>query len=162
MVRTRDDLKRATFFTDGIIFDDFDFSKWTPEELIHLLSYEKTRSLPARYSDAHIDAYTPMIVTTNKIKKPGKFVPRSGIRKQREAIARRHRAVKISGALQVLGRPCTASELQARCSVGQKWAKGPTSWGATRVGSHAYTYSADIESSCALWEVRVVKVTNCP
>ena len=91
IVRTRDDLKRATFFTDGIIFDDFDFGKWTPEEIIHLLSYETNRSLPARYSDAHIEAFVPLIFTTNK--HPKNLFPRSTCKEQRKAIRRRHARV---------------------------------------------------------------------
>lgn len=123
IVRTRDDLKRATFFTDGIIFDDFDFDKWTPAEVLHLLSYNKTRSLPARYSDARIEAFTPLIFTTNR--KPKKLFPRARNRETRRAIVRRYRGVKVTGALQRIGRPLTAAELQARRSAGKNGPQGP-------------------------------------
>ena len=74
VVRRRDDLKRARGVTDGIVFDDVDFSEWTPEDVICLLNTDKPRSLPARYSDAFIEADIPMIFTTNK--KPKKIFPR--------------------------------------------------------------------------------------
>ena len=123
VVRTRDDLKRATFFCDGIIFDDFDFGKWTAEEVIHLLSHTKNRSIPARYSDARIEAYTPIIFTTNR--KPKQFFPRARNKEQRLAIRRRYRRVKVRGPLQRIGRPLTAAELQTRRSAGRNGPRGP-------------------------------------
>ena len=123
VVRTRDDLKRATFFCDGIIFDDFDFTGWRAEEIIHLLSINKSRSLPARYSDARIEAYTPIIFTTNK--KPKAFFPRATSREQRRAIRRRYIAVKVTAPLQQLGRPFSAAEMQSRRSAGQNGPRGP-------------------------------------
>ena len=66
---------------DGIIFDDCNFSKWAPEDAIALLDWDEERSLPARYSDARIEADIPMIFTTNK--KPKEIFPR-GKRGQKE------------------------------------------------------------------------------
>lgn len=123
VVRTRDDLKRATFHCDGIIFDDFDFDKWKPEEVIHLLEYTKNRSIPARYTDAQIEAFTPMIFTTNR--RPKDLFPYSENREQRRAIRRRHRRVRVREPLMRLGRPFTAAELQARRSAGRNGPRGP-------------------------------------
>lgn len=123
VVRTRDDLKRATFFTDGIIFDDFDFCGWKPTEIIHLLSYTKNRSLPARYSDARIAAFTPIIFTTNV--KPKHFFPKARNSEQQRAIRRRHRRVKVRRPLQRIGRAFTHAELQARRSVGKNGPRAP-------------------------------------
>ena len=120
--RRRDDLKRATFNTDGIIFDDMDFRDWTIEETIHLLSVEKNRSVGARYSDATIAAWTPLIFTTNK--RHGKIFPRAK-GEQRRAIRRRHRVVTVAGKLQRLGRAFTAAELLARRSAGKNGPQGP-------------------------------------
>ena len=60
MVRRKDDLKRISGVCDGIIFDDVDLSTWTPEDTICLLDWDETRSLPARYSDAQLEADIPM------------------------------------------------------------------------------------------------------
>ena len=122
IVRTRDDLKRATFFSDGIIFDDFDFSTWKAEELIHLLSWNKSRSLPARYCDAHIEANTPIIITSNK--KPKKLFT-VGNSAQRHAIARRFRPVKVDGPLRGLGGRFTVDEMRARREAGRNGPRGP-------------------------------------
>ena len=119
VVRRRDDLKRATFHTDGIIFDDMTFKEWEVEEVIHLLSIEKNRSISARYTDAELPAF---IFTTNK--KRGKIFPRAR-GEQKRAIARRHRCVEVRGPLQQLGRALTAQELQARRSAGRNGPQGP-------------------------------------
>ena len=116
IVRRRDDLKRLSFTTDGIIFDDCDFSKWMPEEIICLLSYNKTRSIQARYSDAWIEANLPIIFTTNK--RASKFFPRGATSEQRKAITRRFDVVRVRGPLQLGGRPMTALELQQRRTAG--------------------------------------------
>ena len=122
IVRRRDDLKRANFRTDGIIFDDVDLSDWSVEEVIHLLSIEKNRSISARYADAHLEAFTPIIFTTNK--KPKDLFPRA-TGEQKRALKRRYRAVKVTGSLQQLGRPFTAAEMQARRSTGRNGPQGP-------------------------------------
>lgn len=123
IVRTRDDLKHATFNTDGIIFDDMDFASWGVEEVIHLLSMDKNRSIPARYTNAHLAAHTPLIFTTNKSK--GKIFPRAKEKEQRRAIKRRHRCVNVRTSLARLGRPFTAAEMAQRRSAGQNGPQGP-------------------------------------
>ena len=122
VVRRRDDLKKMSGGCDGIIFDDMDFRSWTPEEAICLLDWDEDRSLPARYSDAHIEADIPIIFTTNK--KPKKIFPR-GSGKQKAAIARRYRAVEITSPLQRLGRPLTPIEKRARKEAGRNGPQGP-------------------------------------
>jgi len=104
-----------------IIFDDMAFDDWTPEDMICLLEKEKPRSLPARYSDAFVDAGIPMIFTTNK--KPRKLFTRARDRGQRAAIKRRYEAVEVTGSLAVLGRPLTAAEKRARREAGALWAR---------------------------------------
>ena len=123
VVRRRDDLKRVRGVTDGIIFDDMAFDDWTPEDTICLLEKEKPRSLPARYSDAFVDAGIPMIFTTNK--KPRKLFTRARDRGQRAAIKRRYEAVEVTGSLAVLGRPLTAAEKRARREAGAQGPRGP-------------------------------------
>jgi hypothetical protein len=123
VVRRRDDLKRATGGTDGIIFDDVNFSDWSPEDIICLLEMEKPRSLPARYSDAFIEADTPMVFTTNK--KPKRIFPRGETSAQRAAIKRRYASVRVKRPLQVLGRPMTRAEKRARREAGQNGPQGP-------------------------------------
>lgn len=63
VVRTRDDLKRATFHCDGIIFDDFDFDKWKPEEVIHLHKepLQRARARGAASSPSASHAVPPMV-----------------------------------------------------------------------------------------------------
>ena len=121
IVRRPDDLKRITGGTDGIIFDDCDFSKWSPEDAICLLDWDKARSLPARYSDAFIEADVPLIFTTNR--RPHKIFPRSPIAKQRRAIKRRYRAVEITTCLAAIGRPFTAREKRMRREAGASGAR---------------------------------------
>ena len=121
--RRRDDLKRLSGATDGIIFDDVDFRDWSPEDAICLLSQDKPRSLPARYSDAFIEADIPMVFTTNK--KPTKIFPRGVNKAQRGAIARRYTAVRVTAPLQMLGRPFTPAEKRARRGAGQNGPQGP-------------------------------------
>ena len=73
IVRRRDDLKQMSGAYDGIIFDDCNFRDWTPEDAICLLDWDEERSLPARYSDARVQADIPIIFTTNR--KPAKKFP---------------------------------------------------------------------------------------
>lgn len=123
MVRRPDDLKRLSEANDGIIFDDCNFRKWEPEDAIALLDFDEERSLPARYSDAFIAAEMPMIFTTNR--KPAKIFPRSSIKKQRKAIARRYKAVEVTTCLMKLGRPMTPAEKRARREAGRDGPRGP-------------------------------------
>ena len=121
VVKRRDDLKRMSGACDGIIFDDVDFSSWSAEDTICLLDKDESRSLPARYSDAWIEADIPMIFTTNK--KPKKRVfARIKDRQQRAAVKRRYVSVEVTGPLQRLGRPFSAIEKRARREAG---ANGP-------------------------------------
>ena len=60
-----DDLKRLTFRHDGIVFDDVDFRGWPPTEVIALLDYNIPRSLGARFHDVRLDAFFPIIMTSN-------------------------------------------------------------------------------------------------
>ena len=123
VVRRRDDLKRMSGAYDGIIFDDCNFRDWTPEDVICLLDQDESRSLPARYSDAFVEADIPMIFTTNR--RPAKIFPRAATRKQRDAIKRRYTEVEISGPLQLGGRPFTAAEKRARREAGQNGPQAP-------------------------------------
>lgn len=107
---------------DGIIFDDMCFKSWTPEEIICLLDADENRSVPARYSDAQIEADIPLIFTTNK--KPKKLFPKAHGR-QRSAIERRYKAVEITAPLMRLGRPLTPIEKRARKEAGRDGPKGP-------------------------------------
>ena len=58
------------------------------EDTICLLDWDEARSLPARYSDAYVEADIPLIFTTNR--KPHKIFPRADNAKQRRAIKRRY------------------------------------------------------------------------
>lgn len=123
VVRRRDDLKRISGPTDGIIFDDVSFRDWSAEDALSLLNYDKPRSLPARYADAFVDADIPLIFTTNR--RPKKIFPRADNARQRRALARRYRAVEITAPLQALGRPFTAAEKRARREAGANGPQGP-------------------------------------
>ena len=123
VVRRRDDLKRVRGATDGIVFDDVDFSEWTPEDVICLLNADKPRSLPARYADAFIEADIPMIFTTNK--KPKKIFPRAAGKQQRAAIKRRYVCVEVTSSLARLGRPMTPLEKRQRREAGRNGPQGP-------------------------------------
>ena len=123
VVRRPDDLKRMSGGTDGIIFDDCDFSKWSPEDTICLLDWDEARSLPARYSDSFIEADIPLIFTTNR--RPHKIFSRSPIAKQRRAIKRRYRAVEVTACLAAGGRPFTAAEKRMRREAGANGPQGP-------------------------------------
>ena len=123
LVRRRDDLKRMGGGCDGIVFDDMDFKSWSPEDTICLLDVDQSRSLPARYSDAYVEADIPMIFTTNK--KPHKMFARASGAKQRKAIKRRYEAVEVTGPLQALGRPLTKAEKCARRGAGRNGPQGP-------------------------------------
>ena len=122
VVRRRDDLKRALGPTDGIVFDDCDFSAWQPEDVICLLSIAKPRTLPARYSDAFIEADVPMIFTTNK--KPKAIFPRAH-GEQRKAIKRRYTDERVTSTLAAGGRPLTPAEKRARREAGRQGPQGP-------------------------------------
>ena len=123
IVRRRDDLKKMSGAYDGIIFDDCNFRDWTPEDAICLLDWDESRSLPARYSDAYVEADIPLIFTTNR--KPSKIFPRASTKKQRDAIKRRYTAVEVTGPLQQGGRPFTPAEKRARREAGRNGPQGP-------------------------------------
>lgn len=123
VVRRPDDLKRISGPTDGIIFDDCTFRNWSAEDALCLLDWDEARSLPARYSDAFIEADIPIIFTTNR--RPQKIFPRAESAKQRRAIKRRYRAVEVSVCLARNGRPATPAEKRARREAGQNGPRGP-------------------------------------
>ena len=116
-------MKRIAGPTDGKIFDDCNFCKWTPEDAICLLDWDESRSLPARYSDAFIEADIPLIFTTNR--KPHKIFPRASTKKQRLAIKRRYRAVKVTECLAKGGRLATPDQKRARREAGRNGPRGP-------------------------------------
>ena len=125
VVRRRDDLKRIIHVTDGIIFDDCNFDGWTAEDLICLLDWDEPRSLPARYSDAQVNADIPLIFTTNK--RPSKlFNLKHMQRKQKRATKRRFDAIEITAPLQQIGRPFNSQEKRARRQAGQNGPQGPS------------------------------------
>lgn len=82
---------------DGIVFDDVDCSKLSPEAAIQLLDVAHTRHIQLRYAPAVIPAGTPRIFTTNV--KPKKLFPHSDCRHQRHALKRRYVAVKVKAKL---------------------------------------------------------------
>ena len=123
VVRRRDDLKKIGVKTDGVIFDDIDFSAWAPEEIICLLDFDMTRSIAARYADAIIPAEMPLIFTTDK--KPKKMFPRAESSRVRAAIKRRYVSVEINAPLQALGRPFSREEKRARLEAGRGGPQGP-------------------------------------
>ena len=88
-----------------------------------LLDWDESRSLPARYSDAFIEADIPMIFTTNR--KPHKIFPRADTAKQRRAIKRRYRAVEVTACLARGGRPATPAEKRVRREAGRDGPRGP-------------------------------------
>ena len=115
LVRRRDDLKRISFMTDGLAFDDMSLRDWPPEDVIALLSVDKARSLPARYTDAYIPADMPIIFTTNlSMSDHESIFPRGHNAEQVYAISRRYIKVAVTGPLQAGGRAFTAEEMQTR------------------------------------------------
>lgn len=123
VVRRRDDLKRMTFMTDGLIFDDVSFENWSVEDALCLLNMDKPRSLPARFHDAFVQADMPMIFTTNK--RPSEIFPRADSSRQRHALKRRYAAVEVTRTLARGGRPFTAAEKRARREAGRNGPQGP-------------------------------------
>ena len=114
-IRRRDDLKRITFSTDGLVFDDMSFEDWAVEDVICLLNWDKYRSLPSRYHDAQIPGDLPLIFTTNAaMTEEDTIFPRGRNAEQRVAIERRFIKVPVTHPLQAGGRPFTAEEMQAR------------------------------------------------
>lgn len=123
VVWRRDDLKRISGACDGIIFDDCNFRDWSPEDAICLLDWDESRSLPARYSDAQIEADIPIIFTTNR--KPAKIFPRAPSGRQRDAIKKRYVSVEVTGPLQFGGGAFTPTEKRARREAGRNGPQGP-------------------------------------
>jgi hypothetical protein len=110
-----DDLKRLTFRHDGIVFDDVDFRGWPPTEVIALLDYNIPRSLGARFHDVRLDAFFPIIMTSNVYP----IFPAGDNAEQDTAIERRHRAVHVTKPLQRDG-PLSHSALYARYQRAQE------------------------------------------
>ena len=123
MIRRLEDLRFKSVYTDGIVFDDCDFSSLSAEDTIALLDFDQQRSLPARYSNIIIGAEIPMIFTTNK--KPKKIFTRARHGAQREAIKRRYIKVKVRHPLMASGAPFTPAEKRARRDAGANGPQGP-------------------------------------
>lgn len=64
-VRDKEALKE---FKPGqtVIFDDFDFTDWPRERVIHLLDVENEAQINVKYSMVRLPAGTPRILTTNR------------------------------------------------------------------------------------------------
>ena len=54
VISDMDDLQLISLETDGLVFDDMCFLKLDPEQVIHLLDINLTRSIHARYKNARI------------------------------------------------------------------------------------------------------------
>ena len=119
VVKMPDDLKRLSIRTDGLIFDDCDFSRWHPTEVIALLDFELARSVPARYFDGQIPAFMPMIFTSNV----EDIFPAGRNDEQQRAIDRRIRKVRVGCMLQKAGVAASMEERRARRAQAQNAAR---------------------------------------
>lgn len=86
-VHQRDDLKRISFVTDGIILDDVDLTSWTSTDIIALFSIEQARSVRCRNEDAHIPIDLPIVATTNRT--PEEWLPSARLEEEARAITNR-------------------------------------------------------------------------
>lgn len=92
-----DDLKNITDATDGLVFDDMSFRQYPAGSIIHLLDREVSRTIHARYFNAHIPADMPKIFTSNR---DDIFVPdKDHTQEELAAIHRRYDVLKVSAKL---------------------------------------------------------------
>ena len=66
MCRHVDDLKQLNRDHDGIIFDDMSFTHMPREAQIHLVDYEQSSTIHARYTNATIPEGMPRVFLTNE------------------------------------------------------------------------------------------------
>ena len=78
-------------------------------------------SLGARYTDAFIEAFTPLIFTSNM----KNIFPAGGNRQQTKAIRRRFKRIRIGAKLMAGGRLLTHKEKTVRRSAGQAGPRAP-------------------------------------
>ena len=86
VVRHRDSLKECDF-SQGVIFDDFDVTRWSPASVIHLLDWEVQSAIDVKHSTVIIPPETRKIITFNEPVEG--WYPHSATPNQREAIRRR-------------------------------------------------------------------------
>lgn len=66
LVRHTEQLKNLEHNHDGIIYDDFDFSSNTTEEVIKILDLENDSTVNVKHSAAIVPSLLPRIITSNK------------------------------------------------------------------------------------------------
>lgn len=65
IVSSLDSFKRLTDNHDGLIFDDFAFSKLSKEMQIMLMDLETERDVPVKFGNVHVKSHLPRIFTHN-------------------------------------------------------------------------------------------------
>lgn len=84
-------------FSKGVIFDDFDVSKWPPSAVIHLLDWDEPRGIDIKHSHVVIPAHTRKIITHNA--SFDRWVPEGASDDQVAAMRRRVNVVNIHSSL---------------------------------------------------------------
>lgn len=96
VISHRDQLREVDF-SKGVIFDDFDVSKWPPSAVIHLLDWDEPRGIDIKHSHVVIPAHTRKIITHNA--SFDRWVPEGASDDQVAAMRRRVNVVNIHSSL---------------------------------------------------------------
>lgn len=86
LVSDRQDLCKIDERTDGIVFDDMQFSDWKTVNILHLVDCYEPRTVNVKYSAAEILRFLPRIFCTNDL---SLIFPCNMLLTTREAIERR-------------------------------------------------------------------------
>lgn len=87
LIRHTDDLKRINPKTDGLVFDDLSFNRWSPQNVIHLLDLAHDSTINVKHSTVTIKAGMPRIFTCNRVY--ADWIPEAIQPEENEAIRRR-------------------------------------------------------------------------
>lgn len=96
LVRVIEDLHAIKTTTDGIVFDDFDFSNKTAQNIIHMFDLENDSSINIKYGTATIPRMMPRIVTTNNA---SSVYPIKSTQQDKDAISRRLKSMYVKDPL---------------------------------------------------------------
>jgi len=91
------DQLRTADLSKGVIFDDFDVSKWPPSAVIHLLDWDEPRGIDIKHSHVVVPPHTRKIITHNS--SFDRWVPEGATDDQVQAMRRRVTVVNIHSRL---------------------------------------------------------------
>ena len=87
LIRHIDNLKEITCQTDGLVFDDLSFHRWSAQNVIHLVDLAFNSTINVKYGTVTIPAGMPRFFTCNR--KFDDWIPEGASDDEREAIRRR-------------------------------------------------------------------------